>query len=854
MPPKAHHFAHHYCKEKCKQFPVFDHENRPVITQQVGPDGLRIQQTETRKGYECTVPGCDVIVVALGQRVSTGAYWVCNTGISQMGSHLKAKHGIDEATARPPNNHFVQQDTIGMLQRMAAKNPSFGNSNKCAIQDHQMYFYSHDVPFHLIGSPAYISQFSVPQRTTMLFDRNQVPTSMLATKVKATDWQLERFRGCCGRLSTDSGTTRGTRFLPIFFQPNGFNSILLAHINTDDLKDQTLSADEVNRVLMFCTRRLKEKYNITVIHWAMDNAYVMQAVQPHNAQPNLTPLQIADLEDSEFYAAKIDDPFYPGKAECLDFTVAQLPTKQRDTCHVIQLVYSDFERSQYFIGTLKPAVDALFILHTASKTNAALPEEVRNKLSYINWGSATRWWSWFKAVKQIVDEIQNVLHHNNVHTAIVAPAVRALQQLKTLSDLAESPASNIWDTVYIFSCVSGLGYDVLDNDNPLSVALRAAVDNRLDWFVSDTTMLAAYFCPLALWQDKGNVTIDTLGGDWVHDKLKLIFGDEVAAEFCTWRFYVGSVDARIQRQVLGLRTVSRNSYALFWEKQFGKLFPKLFKAVIGIIACGHTEIDCERVFSQGQGLVTKLRTRLSPMSIHSCLSLRQNWTIEAYTPANNPVMKKTSTRVSNVANVLSILNNHLVTRFSEEVFRAELETQDEAFIELNYEPLVRGATHLRYIRRAERPETRLRRQDRATKLQQHVDAANAAAQAAFDADVAARRLNHAQILAGALVVDQHHYKCRHCGKLTTEHDDKFGTRENLDKMFECSKCHLWVHADCMGFGPHMFSRFEQQEVWHCGECRPKNAVAPAQQEINVDEDAAPVGNEQDELLQFLMEE
>ncbi len=120
---------------------------------------------------------------------------------------------------------------------------------------------------------------------------------------------------------------------------------------------------------------------------------------------------------------------------------------------------------------------------------------------------------------------------------------------------------------------------------------------------------------------------------------------------------------------------------------------------------------------------------------------------------------------------------------------------------------------------SQRPD-RQRKDLRTNKLIQTIDTENAKHQRHFDAEKAAHRLTQSEIDAGPRRVDAHFYSCKHCGQLTTDHEDTFGTRDNLDRMYDCSACNGWIHADCMGFGRHMHSRFQEQETWLCLLCRP----------------------------------
>jgi len=175
--------------------------------------------------------------------------------------------------------------------------------------------------------------------------------------------------------------------------------------------------------------------------------------------------------------------------------------------------------------------------------------------------------------------------------------------------------------------------------------------------------------------------------------------------------------------------------------------------------------------------------------------------------------------------------------FSQEQLQAELQRQDEdQFFELHWEPVIPGSSQLRYKRRDHRPETRTRRVERSDKLKAQIKQTNDLALAAFEEmrDARPPLLNAAQILAGAVVVNEHHYACRHCQRLVTEHDDLYGTRDRMDKMFDCSQCKLWVHADCMGFGLHMYGRFADTESWLCKNCRPRKQQQQQQQPVDVD--------------------
>jgi hypothetical protein len=823
------HWAHAYCKIVAVMRTI-------KVRDELSGEMKDVQIQE--KVLRCSSEGCTYEC----------AYSAISTSMANHQSKTHAKQAPKPGAVSASMMSMFGLDTghpnIQAKMKGAAKHvEDFSKSGACGLKDLQARFFSNNVAFKLIGDPCYYEQFPPEQLPLMHTNRNTLPTLILDTKKKVTSWQLKRMESSFGKLSTDSGTTRGTRFLPVFYQPNSHKPILLAMLNCADLRDGRLTGDEINRVLYFYTTLLKNDYDITVVHWAMDNAANMQAIGNDNV-PNLTAEEIQQLEDSDFYNSTIDDPLYPSKADALNFNAGQIRMKHRDTCHALQLIFRDFEKSQHFVNVVKPAVDRLVVLHNIAIKNPAINKQQRDCMRVINWGSETRWWSWFNAVEQIHDDITSHLQVSSGDTAVVGATVKILEKLKKLSDLAESPASTMWDTTFIFSELQTLGNNAIDPNDALCNAIKSAVRSRLDWIATDPLCIVAYFAPQVIWKVKDNIAIETLGGDWIAEKLLLTFGKEVAEEFANFRFYVGATPQPIQRLALVLKGTAQN-YETFWTRQFGQLYPKLTAAVLGLLKSGHTEIDCERVFSQNQGLVNKLRCSLSALSVHSCLALRNNWVIHAYTAANCTPLKKMELRRTEPEALVDIINHHLMNsnRFSEQQFDFELDNNQKTykqFFEKSWEPLILGGCVLKHKNRRELREVRkeTRRGERVTKLKNQLADDNKKHADLFEQLKAANKLSRGQLDAGPTVVNENFYACTTCGRLTVDHDDTFGTRENLDVMFECSKCKSWVHGDCMGFGVHMYSRFEIHHTWLCLKCRPTKAPVAAAITIDLVEDDA----------------
>ena len=766
--------------------------------------------------------------------------------------HLKTNHQVTPSTDLP--QHVTKSRPIkindafsDVRQKKLLERASFSDSPECNQLHKQMSFFSGNVAWRLIEDEPYKDQFNEAQKQLMCFNRRDVPQHMLNSKIVVTKFQLQRFRGSAGILCTDSGT-RIHRYLPIYFHPVGFQAILLCFIDTNNLCNGRTTGVEINRVLHFCTKKLKDDFNIDITCWVADSAANMQTSHTHN---HLTQTDIAELNLSKECAVSAvqSDEWYPAVADGAGFSDADLRPKKRDTCHVIQLIWNDLQETAFLKRIRNDLMPRLIDIHKKLLNGVRVkvvdpeddqqlidaidyehrsPEDYQLMVSPANEGSETRWWCTFNYWMDIREQLQECGYHETAFLEFDNFATKIVI-LKTASTAAESPSSTFFDSFTIIDKIDQLKRSF---STPNYNAMKVKVANRMPMLVSEIEILIAWFFPCIFFGEKPRL-LALLGGDWVQTKLKLIFGDEVAAEYDDFRFGAYLLPEAVIKSAKSKKSLSMNQLFTWWKELFDVDQPQLAKALQRLVLSHHTEIACERAFSQLQGLANDLRTLLSPSSVHSTMCLRNNWSVPKLNPAASRVFPVDATLDHWVCQFavdclfsgpyakLSIADAKKAIEESKDNLDGSDEMLGEIENAANVLALVNDAGTRRARQDDDQDETKKKKkpptkQQRRTRLEREQETLNQQRRVIFDEKRAAGELEEGEEFVEVTDAD---FACANCGKLPIEHTTSNDPDGQSDKMFECSGCEKWIHSECVGVNKSLFTALERTKEFFCRACR-----------------------------------
>jgi hypothetical protein len=728
----------------------------------------------------------------------------------------------------------------------AAASYNFGQSGTCTAAHHELRYYSQkNFSDADVNGPLgeLLESKNVP---LILSNRREIPRLMIQCGELVRRHQLSRFAGATGAIACDGGT-KFHRLVAFVLLLPATAPIFLSMVDVSTLKGGSLSGDELNRLLSYFKKLLRDDFLIDVIAFIADNAQYMHS----NYQPAaLTSDEIAQVTADTtvkvasglLEEARRMDPFIPSVSDGIaDFNVGSI-CKKRCTAHSFQLVVESMFDVDPKTGKVRDGVpslvDALAIADTVgpSLKNARdskhkdFREDLPLSVQPPEKGSPTRWWCKLNYLKEAVVVARKL---NLDQDAIINPisnAISLLEPFKQWGDRLESYHTDCYDSIALYIFLN----DKTLSSGVTSVAMKkiwtqsTGADNRKvarrTFWHDEINLLIAFFHPCYLF-NKSNIEL-TVWCDYVRDSLENLFGVAVAVEYDDFRMFCVSnkVVANVKMGYTLLKTMSVGEYRTFYNTTFSRLYPHLVHALTSLLGLNHTEVECERVFSACQHLFPKDRANISAVAMHGCLVVNRCWKIAPLTASN--ILDVDAAPVAPATNALIVTLSGVACRTFvqdclSEKLKSQMELEKANNVNLDLVAAIRDRDHQEQARDDGEAHGQRGAKKKATRGEEDEDKKR------FGARTKAVTTWVEREGAKFNIADKDGLICTACDKKFLDHADVHGRFGAYDWFIQCGDCDKpqttpgclkFVHSDCTGILPCMRTRVESFAEWLCAKC------------------------------------